>query len=698
MIERRTPQILDVREILAEGIAGDESSYYRTQHEILLSRGLAIDVIRNLGLDRNPAFVGDSDGAKKPGLVASLIARVKELFPRPGGQRDPAAISDPSGIAPGVIESYKGALEISPVSRTRLVAIRFSSPDPALAAKIANAHVRAYIQQGLRIRSQASEDARRFLEEKLVDLKDRLEKSEIALNAYRREKGIVSLDERENIVVERLSDLNRRLSEAEAERITREADVKLIQRRDYDSLPGVANNSLIQSIKGQLAEIERQHAETASQFKPTYPAVEQIQAQVREMRARLGREVQRVVSSIESAFLAAADRENELRKKMDEQKAETLKLKDAAVQYAILQRETDANRQLYDSILQRMKEIGVSGAAQASNVSVIDEAPPPRVPSAPKKRQALLVALLGGLGIGVAFVLGRAYLDSSISGPEDVERYLRLPSLGVVPDFDMLPDQLAAEPGKKAHPRIGHAKLPEAKDLVLARSSFSVVTESYRTLRTAILFSQPGAPPQSILFTSAMDGEGKTTSALNMAIVFAKLGARVLIIDADLRRAACHERLGLGNLFGLTDLITGQRHFDEVVQKTPVEGLSLISAGAHAPNPTELLGSRAMAGLLATAAEKFDYVVLDSPPVMAVNDAVVLSPLVDGVVLVVKSRHMPRKILQRAEARLAQTRAKILGVLLNRMDAHSDHYSTYYGGKYYSSYYHRSSEGDGRAA
>ncbi|MFP6663194.1 MAG: polysaccharide biosynthesis tyrosine autokinase [Deltaproteobacteria bacterium] len=731
MIERRTQNALNVQELLADGMSGDESNYYRTQEQILRSRTLAVDVIRTLGLDRNPDFIEQQGGAD--GLVSGWLAGVKGLFSSAGAEH-----LDPSGISADVIRKYQEDLSVSPVTRTKLAVVRFTTADAVLSAEIANQHVRAYISQGLRLRSDASEEARGFLDEKLVEIKQKLHSSEAALNAYRRDKGIITLNDKDSIVVDRLGDLNDLLTEAESTRITLEADVKLIQGRAYDSLPAVANSTLIQALKSQLALKEGEYVELAAQFKPAYPPVLQAKAEVDALEKRLQTEIQQVVASIESRFLASADREQALRETMDVQKERVLNMKDAGVQYAILERETDTNKHLYDDILQRMKEIGVAAAVQASNVSIIDKAVPPEQRSSPRRLRALLLALMAGTGLGAGLVLGRDFLDNSVKNSEDVERYLHLPSLGVVPDFDALPDHTgnqaygygsrirkakaaaatpiaanedavlgadedlgSAEPaahasaGALAEPNIdanGQMQLvgtvPHTDgSLVLAQGTDSVVAEAYRTLRTALLFSTPEQAPQTMLFTSALESEGKTTTSLNTAIVFARLGARVLIIDADMRRASCHRRFGVANDYGLSEVLTGQRDFDEVVVKTSVEGVFMLTAGSLPPNPTELLASDTMRELFATCAEHFDYVIVDSPPVMAVNDAVVMGNMVDGVVLVVRAHHTPRQILQRAEARLLQARSHVLGVLLNRVDASTDHYATYYGGKYYSAYY-----------
>lgn len=725
MIERRAQNALNIKELLADGMSGDESNYYRTQEQILRSRTLAVDVIRQLELDSNPIFTEES--SESMGLLSGWIESLQAAFEG----RQPAQ-AGPSGIDPEVIREYQEDLSVSPVTRTKLAVVRFTTPDPELSAEIANAHVSAYISRGLRLRSEANDEARVFLHQKLTEIKEKLQASEAALNAYRRDKGIISLDDKENIVVDRLADLNDLLTEAEAERINLEADVKLIKSRAYDSLPAVAANTLIQALKSQLAEKEGEYVELAAQFKLAYPPVKQAKAEVDALRTRLDAEVKQVVGSIESEYLSAVDHERTLRQTMEEQKEAALSMKDAAVDYAILEREAETNEQLYDDILQRMKEIGVVAAVQASNVSVIDRAAVPERPSSPRKLQTLLLALLLGSGLGVGLVLGRDILDQSVKSPDEVERHLRLPSLGVVPDFEALPSGTAvygyghsSRRKQQALPAVrseqadfeevslgvaiqSAAKAPDPSaievgaggqmnlvgavpaadgSLVIAQGNDSVVAEAYRTLRTAILFSSPEQAPQTMMFTSALESEGKTTSSLNTAIVFARLGSRVLVIDADMRRASCHRRFGVSNDCGLSEVLTGQKPAADVIKKTAVEGVYMLSAGSLAPNPTELLGSRAMRDLLAACAEEFDYVIVDSPPVMAVNDAVVVAHMVDGVVMVVRAHHTPKKILQRAESRLLHARAHMLGVLLNKVDARTDHYATYYGGKYYSSYY-----------
>ena len=310
-------------------------------------------------------------------------------------------------------------------------------PTLDFSAQLANAHAQAYIRQGLKFRALATEDAEQFLEKKLVELKERAEKSEAVLNNYRRDNGIISLDDKENVVVDRLADLNKRLTEAEAERITLQAQFQLIRQRAYDSLPDVINNPLIQNLKAQLSRLDGDYANLSAEYNLGYPRLAQLKSQVDETRRRLNEEIRTVVAGIESAFLAAGAKEKELRGKFAEQRSAALQLKDASVEYALLARDVATNRQLYDSVFQRRKEMGVAAEQRTSNIFIVDEAKPPLEPSRPKIALNLLLGvLMGGMG-GVALAFFVEYLDKTVSRPEDVERYVHLPTLGIVPEFSM---------------------------------------------------------------------------------------------------------------------------------------------------------------------------------------------------------------------------------------------------------------------
>lgn len=671
VIERKSPQVVNIQQVLSESIESDEHNYYESQYAMLKSRSLAAEVIQQLHLEKNPLFAGG------PSIFKQMWSDVGNLF---SGSTSARPV-DPSGVESGLINAYEQMLDIDPLKRSRLVDIAVSTPDPALSAAIANAHANAYIHQGMKLRSRANEEARKFLEGKLAELKQRVQSSEEALNTFRRGKGIISLDDKENIVVDRLADLNKRLTEAEADRIGLESQARQIKQREFDSLPAVINSPLIQNLKSQVVTLEGQEANLAAQFKPGYPRLAQIQAQLAEAKQRLGQQIKSVVEGINSAYYASAGKEKELRVQMDKQKSDALALKDASVEYAILSREADTNSQLYDSVLERMKEISVAGEIPASNVSILDNAEIPLMPSKPQKRLTLMIAAMIGLMAGLGWAFLAEHFDNTLRTPEEVERYLHLANLVVVPDFFSLPKN----PARWKLPLSGRRTVALDSKLCVPSKSpvpgnlrFTVITEAYRKLRTSILYSRPGQPPKTILFTSSTAGEGKTISVTNTAIMFAHLGYNCLVVDADLRRPSCHRALRVDNDRGLSDFLVGQEDLYRVIKPTSIPNLSVLNCGAVAPNPAELIASQKMQSALHELANHYDFILIDSPPVMPVSDAVVLSTMVDGVVFVVRGQDTPKHFVKEAISQLKTDHTRILGVLLNRVDLRSAEYDDYY--------------------
>ncbi len=696
LIERKEPQVVDVKNVLSESLesASNQLDYYKTQYELLKSRSLAAQTIRDQGLDKSIVLTGNGD---QDGLLSVLrefqseaFAWVNSFFPAPAT----AKRQDLSGIKAEIIDAYQGMLTVEPVLGSRLVNIAFNSPDPEFSARAANAHADAYIRQGLALRSQANREAEKFLEEKLGELKIRVEEAEASLNVYRREKGIISLDDKENIVVERLADLNRRLTEAEAERIGLEAHVRLIRKRDYDSLPAVIASPLVSALKTQLTSLQGEYANLSAQFKEGYPRVAKVKASLEETQLRLQQQIKKIVAGIESSYLAADGKERELRGKMEQQKAATLQLKDASVGYVVLAREVETSRQLYKSVLERMKEVGVAAQLRASNIYVIDKAETPIIPATPKKKLILALAALLGLMGGLGLVLLLEHLDDTIKTREDAERYLSLPSLGLVPSFPgsdrRFLERLAVIGRRAPHQHAngaggsvtGNGFYPHAPDdkRGVSFESLGVVSEAYRTLRTGILLSQAEQPPKTVLFTSAVHGEGKTATVVNSAVSFARTGARVLLIDADLRRPACHQILGMRRGLGIAELLSGHIKPSWAIQPTHVDNLFFVSSGSSDVDPTEFIGSAKMRETLSLVRQLYDYVLIDSPPVMAVSDALLLSTMVDGVVMVIGSRGTSRDTVRHACSRLRHAQANILGTMINRVNINDNGYSEdYYG-------------------
>jgi capsular exopolysaccharide synthesis family protein len=621
LIEQSSPQVIEIKAVLAESLGPDEHDYYSTQYEILRSRSLAAQVIREEKLGSAEASVDSKS-----------------------------------------IDEYLESLEVEPFRKSRLVKIAFSSTDPELSARIVNAHARAYMRRGLERGTRANAEAGHFLKETLAELARRVQRSEAALSEYRREHGIISLDDRENFVVDRLADLNTRLTDAEARRIGAEAQVRLVREKDDYSLPAVLESPLIATLKEQLTRLEGEHAQLAARFKQDYPQLVQVRAHLEATHARLQREVRSTVAGIESAYQAVLSEERDLRAGMEAQKAEALRLKDAAVDYAILSREAETNRRLHDSVLQRMNETSMATDLAASNVFVIDEAEVPDRHSYPRRGRNLLFGIVLGLAGGLGLAFTAEFLDNTLRTPQDVERFVGLPSLGVVPDFRRL--------GLPARPQLAEMTGQVDAEATAAKLSLAdplrIAADAYRAIRTGLLFSQAGEPPRTILFTSATHEEGKTATVLHTAVSFSQLGGRVLVIDADLRRPSCHDRLGIENGIGVTEVLTGQGEASKAVYWSPA--FSLLASGAAPPNPTELLGSDRMRQLLEELRKGYEYILIDAPPLLPVIDTVVLSRLVDGVVLVVDQQRTPRQVVRSARARLAVARAKVLGVVLNRVD------------------------------
>lgn len=689
LIERKPPQVVKMQDALSESLEIHE--YYKTQYEILKSRALAARVVREAGLQKEAIFGGNRDrtAAAKGGLVSGLGTAFRDwkanLFPPQKKAGGPAA-----DASEAIIDAYLSMIAVKPVPGTGLVRVAFSTPDPALSARLANDHSASYVRYGMDLRSDTNEAALQFLEKKLLELKGRVESSEAALNSYRRDAGIISLSDKENIVVDRLADLNKRLTEAEAERIALEAQVRTVQSGKFDALPVVVNNPAIQALKSEVGRLEGEHSKLANEFKAGYPPLDKAAAQLESLRRRLQTEIRNEVRTIEAAYLTARTKEGELRAIMEEQKTATLSLKDSAVQYAILAREVDTNKQLYDGVLQRIKEMGVAADVRTTNIHLMEQAKLPRGPSYPNKRRSLMLALVIGLsgGIALAFLLER--LDSTFKSPSELERFTRLPNMTLVPDFALLGDQPSVYVPRMLQMRKeNHRNLPAktaAKDLILEYHPLSVVAESYRTLRSAILLSRAEEPPRTILLTSAGAGEGKTTTVVNTAVVFAQMGARVLIIDCDLRRPRCHKILGVDNDIGLTEFLAGQVEVEKVLKPTKAENLYVITSGARPPNPAELLGSKKMRETINILREQWDYVFIDSSPLLAVSEAVVLATMVDGVLLVVDSDKTPKHVVKDARMRLNNPRINMLGVLLNRVNTREGTYASYYGR--YHDYYH----------
>jgi capsular exopolysaccharide synthesis family protein len=672
-IEREAPEVLESKQQNGEPDNAIDS-FYKTQYEMLRSRSLAARVIRNLGLENNSTFTGVD---KKPSLTSTETKWVRSRLQMPAK----GPVAGILGAKATNIDLYLASLSVRPVFSTRLVSIAFNSRDPSLAAEIANVHVREFIRQSYQEHAQTGAEAQHYLEGTLNEIEARVEKSEAALNQYRRQRGIVefSLDDKNQLISDRIADLNRAVVNAEAARISLGSDVHTIQGNDYNSLPAVTDSTLIQRLKEASAKLEGEYASLSNQFTLDYPPVAQLHAQLLEAQRREQEEVRKVTESIKARYNSAVQRENELRREFEREKDRAMALKDASLQDAVLSRDVETSRALYQSVLERIKMLGVASESQMTNITIVDPAEMPTVPSRPKKELTLVLsgflALLAG--IGVAFVSEAS--DRGLKTADEVQSYLRFPNLATVVHF-AAPSTVDAQQTELLLTRLDetHELVVTGNQATSARGLFAAAGEAYRAIRTGILLSRSERSPRTILFSSATGGEGKSVTATNCAFMFAQVDERVLLIDADLRRPRCHEILGRDSHPGLTEVLVGLQELDKAIQSTSTKGLFFLSAGVTPPNPSELLGSHKMRGILAAAASSFDHVLIDSPPILPVSDSVVLSTLVDGVVMVV-SAHTAKDLVRDACARLLYVGSKMLGVVLNNVDTEQRNgYAPYY--------------------
>jgi succinoglycan biosynthesis transport protein ExoP len=639
-----------------------------TELKILQSELLATQVIRELNLDRRPEIGGQ----------APPSSSTQDLAPDPL-QGDPARTS-------AMVGSFRGNLRVSLSPNTRIIEVHYRSPDPQMAATIVNTLMQTYVENNFKARFESTMQASDWLQKQLVDLQMKVETSQEKLVRYQKEHEILGTDEKQNIIMEKLDELNKALTEAESQRMDKESVYRMIESGDPDAIAagasglqnesggnGPSESQLLETLRGRRAELKIQAADLNTQFGPAYPKLTQLNNQIREVDTQIQAEMKKIASRIRGQYTTALQRENMLRDALEKQKQEANKLNESAIQYTLLKRDVDTNRQLYEGLLQKMKEAGVSAGLKSNNFRIVDSARPPQSPIEPNVPRNLMFAIVLGLasGIGLAFLLEG--LDNTVRTTEQAQMISGLASLGMIP----LGSKSAREgPNPK---RLVIASSKEAVELVTQVRPQSQMAESYRALRTSLLLSSLGSPPKVVMVTSALPQEGKTTTSINTAVVLAQKGVRVLLIDADMRRPSIHKTLGMGPHSGLSNVLTGSTPLDQAITSTTVlPNLFVLPAGTPPPNPAELLASAEMRNVLAQLREQYDHIVIDTPPSLSVTDAVVLSPRADAVILVIRSGQTTKQALRRSRDVLMQVSAKVVGVLLNAVDLSSPDYYYYY--------------------
>lgn len=624
--------------------------FLRTQIQVLQTDNLAWLTVEQLSLGQNAGFLG----------------------------RPPAEVKwqDHSQRKVALIRMFKSGLSAELVPGSRVIEVGFESIDPKLAADAANALVNNYLDFNFRQQYDSTRAVSGRMAQQLDEMKAKVERSQQALVDYERKNAIFNVSDKQNVVEQRLSELSTDYTAAQGDRMRKQALYNQVRDSATDAI-ALAHDEVMQKLIEQLANLKGQYAEALAQYGPTFPKVVRIEKQIAQAEATIQSERGRLLDRIRGEYEAAGKREVLLGEAVATQKREESELNQLLVQHNLLKGEFETNQQLYQRLMQQLKDATVAAGLRSTNIHVVDTALPPSNPVRPRKLLYIAIGLMLGCVFGVMIAFVQEAFDNSIKAPEELETLIATPMLATIPaKHSMRP--LRRGPASIARNGI--------VALTVVHEPSSPLAEAYRGLRTATLLSTTPHPPKAILVTSANAGEGKTTTAMNLAISLAQSGGPVVIINADMRRPGLTRIEAFDSPRGLSTVLSGNDVLDSAVQEfAEVPGLFVLPAGPTPPQPSEMLSSEAMLNLIHELRKKFKHIVIDSPPIMAVTDATILSTMTDGVILVVESDTTPKKIISRARKILEAAGARILGVVLNKYDVRSDSY-----GYYYHSYYYRS--------
>lgn len=658
-LDQEETRIVDYQQIQSDFSAiTDTQEYMSTMQEVLQSHRIAQRVASEMD-PREYAKLNWS--AKKPwhDLLPWRQTRAMSQPHTPGSAAELAAQTEAAASA------IQGNVRVEPVANSRILRVSFNSPDAKFAADVANKIASVFISVNLERRLQATSYAKNFLQDRLQQVQAKLEDSEKALVDFQRKQELIKVDSKGDdgvsLNTRALESYGAALTQAQQERIKSESLYDSLQGSAIEGLAEFRDNKVILGLKERKNSLEAAYQEGLKIYKPAYPKMLQLKGQIDETQKAIDAEVQDVRSEITARYRASLEQEKALMAKLLESKRNILSDQDRSIEYNILKREVDTNRQLYDGLLQRLKEVGVAGGIGTNNISVLDMANVPGGPYTPNPDRNLMYSVFLGLVGGIALAFLFDHLDDTFKRTEDVEKTLGLPVLGIVP--------LAGSGG--------HEKLYQEN--LDARSHFS---EAYRSLRTALQFSTPSGTPKVLMATSSSLGEGKSTTALSLAVQIAQTGKKVLLIDGDMRRACLHEELKLEGHFGLTNYLAGDAKPLDISQSTSVPNLYVIPSGPLPPNPVELINSTKMVALINLAAEKFDQVIVDGPPILGLADAPLLGSIADAAIMVIETGKTTRNDARAAIKRLQSTHTHVIGAVMTKMRSHG------YGENYYAKFYY----------
>ena len=660
-----------------------DPEFLQTQSQIITSYPVAKKVVKQLNLaetyDRYAADTDEFDFSLNAvvswikGLYAVVCRITNNVLAKPVKTLHEIE-EDEVSMADSIAGMISSSVVVEPVEETKIVKVSFISANPELAVMIANATVSAYIDQLMEMKMQASNYNLRWMKIKAEEEAEKLKESEKALNEYMKAKNIATIENRVTIIPQKLAELSIELTRAE----TRQNELATLYKKirssldnanEVETIPVIANDPALKSIRDQILKVEQNIMEQSKKYGPKHPVMVRVNSELKILQTKYDQEIQRIIKTIKSEYELADSNAQDLRESLDKTKKEAVSLNEKFIQYGILKREIETNQSLYNSLIQRIKEQSVTEQVQNINVWVVEKAQTPKFPSKPNKKRNILLGIIMGLfgGVGLAFFL--EYLDNTVKTPDDIEERYNIPVLTTISKSKNIKKNLYK--------------------MVLDEPS-SVLAESFKSLRASIMLSSSDSPPKTIMVTSMAPMDGKTTIASNLAIAIAGSESSVLLIDCDLRRSMLHEIFGLKNTRGLSTFIANASDMNNIIQDVPVKNLKVITSGPKPPNPSELLISKRLKDFIHALKDKFDFVIIDTPPVMSVSDTLIISKIVDASLIVTRFGKTTYEMMNHGLKSMADVESKIIGTVINAVDEKKSgyHYYYYYNKDYYQ--YHSS--------